>query len=742
VAVYSALAGLRADEGRGLSWMALLLGPLAVALVFRWLESWSAERDPSLGNAVRAVVAGTAVAFAGATCSAPFTRDTIVAFGAAIASVGGLLAAQRFPSEGGILAPPKNVGPSTLPVLALVLAQALALLGKVGASIGVYVPLPIVAWGVGASSLFAGTLLVVTSARALLLRRLELGVPERASAALQLAVAMWLAAIGSVGFGVLSISFAMPAATLASAISTSLAASTHDASAVARWSRIGVAFVSAAVPPALLAGWLARLRPELASVFVMVGTLAGAAAGLAAPLLGKLLAPERTQRERATLAAALATLHPDPVVAIERALLALRERGGPRLSGVSLYRIDPPTVSRVDRAGYVTTEAAELPPMLAALANDEPLGVARTEALRAAEVRRPDIRPQTAWLTDRGIEAVVAVREDAGIAALLAISRTPGRGHVDLDEARALRDLADRMGAAIASGGALARSLARENEARTTTITASERIEDLTRERTRAALYREAATQLLARPARAAAFGPASRSAIERIERLASTSRVMTLLATAGSDAIAWAAAFHLASERCAEPFVVVDGVTAAKERLAFWREGSTSPLDATGAGTLVVVDAHVLPHDVQSWLGAAATRAGFVVAIPQTASALLAKGSMHERLADALGDRAIAIPTLSSRPEDLRALAQDHLSRACARRGVDAFALEPSALAELLEHAWPGDELELAALMTRAALSARGPLVTRADLADIGFTVQPVRPRTTTRPPPSRKRA
>lgn len=742
VAVYAGLASLRADEGLGLAWMALLLGPLAVALIFRWLESWSEARDPSLGSAVRAVVAGAAVAFAGATCSAAFTRDAIVAFGAAIASVGGVAAAQRFPSEGGVLAPPRGAGPAALPIAAVAAAQALALLGKVGPALGFLPPAQVVAWGIAAASLFAGAVLLTTTGRALLLRRLELGVTERAAASLQLAGAIWLAAIGSVAFGVVSLGFAMPAAALGSSITTSLAAATHDATAVARWSRVGAALLAAAVPPALLAGWLSRWRPESAAVATLVGALAAAAAGLAAPALGRLIARERTQRERATTAAAEATRDPDPVVAVERALLVLRERGGQRLSGVSLYRLDPPTVTRVDRAGYVATEAAELPLMLAALANDEPFGVGRTEALRAAEVRRPEIRPATAWLVDRGIEAVVSVREEAGVAGLLAITRTATRGHVDLEEARALRELADRMGAAIAAGGALARSLTRENEARATTISANEQIETLTHDQRRTALHREAMTRLLARPARAAAFGPASRSALERIERLATTSRALTLLATAGSDAVAWAAVFHLASDRRAEPFVVVDGVSAAKESLAFWREATTSPLDAAGGGTLAIVDAQVLPLEVQSWLGAAATRAGFVVAIPQTASTLLARGTLHELLANTLGDRAVAIPPLVSRPEDLRALAQAHLSRACARRGVDAFAIEPAALAELLEHAWPGDELELAALMTRAALSARGPLVTRADLAALGFSPLPVDARTSTHPRPSRKRA
>ena len=58
VAIYSALASVRADDGRGLSWMALFVGPLAVALVFRWLDTWPATRDPALGHAARAVATG------------------------------------------------------------------------------------------------------------------------------------------------------------------------------------------------------------------------------------------------------------------------------------------------------------------------------------------------------------------------------------------------------------------------------------------------------------------------------------------------------------------------------------------------------------------------------------------------------------------------------------------------------------------------------------------------------------
>src|SRR4029079_3107266 len=87
-------------------------------------------------------------------------------------------------------------------------------------------------------------------------------------------------------------------------------------------------------------------------------------------------------------------------------------------------------------------------------------------------------------------------------------------------------------------------------------------------------------------------------------------------------------------------------------------RDPEASPLRAAHGGSLVILDAHALPTDVQSFLGAALTAdVGIIVTLPATVATLVATGQMSERLADRLGDRAVALPTLADRAEDIRAL-------------------------------------------------------------------------------------
>ena len=55
--------------------------------------------------------------------------------------------------------------------------------------------------------------------------------------------------------------------------------------------------------------------------------------------------------------------------------------------------------------------------------------------------------------------------------------------------------------------------------------------------------------------------------------------------------------------------------------------------------------------------------------------------------------------------------------------------------MGRLIEHAWPGNEIELEDVLTRAANLAEGDVVTRADLDQIGFEPSPPAARRT-RPP------
>jgi DNA-binding NtrC family response regulator len=210
---------------------------------------------------------------------------------------------------------------------------------------------------------------------------------------------------------------------------------------------------------------------------------------------------------------------------------------------------------------------------------------------------------------------------------------------------------------------------------------------------------------------------------VEQLERLGEAGRPIALLSAPGVDAVAWAALAHLASPRRAGPLAVVDGCSPAMHDLAHWRDAEVSPLVAAAGGSLVIIDAHALPVDVQSYLGAALPEdGGIIVSLPATVDTLAASGRLSERLADRLGDRTVALPTLESRSEDLRALSLEHLARIGVRLGRQPLGLAPRALATLLEHTWPGNDAELYATLLRAALVTEGDVIGLKDLGRSGF--------------------
>ncbi len=210
---------------------------------------------------------------------------------------------------------------------------------------------------------------------------------------------------------------------------------------------------------------------------------------------------------------------------------------------------------------------------------------------------------------------------------------------------------------------------------------------------------------------------------MEQLERLGEAQKPVTLLSAPGVDAIAWAAVAHVASARRTGPFVVVDGASAAEHDLGRWRDAEGSPLAAALGGTLVLADAHALPSEVQGYVAAGlGDETSIVVSVPATVDALVASGQMSERLADRLGDRAVALPPLAARAEDLRALAVEHLSRIAVRLGVRPLGLAPRALAALLDHPFPGNDAELHATLLKAALVTEGEVVGPRELAKAGL--------------------
>jgi len=110
------------------------------------------------------------------------------------------------------------------------------------------------------------------------------------------------------------------------------------------------------------------------------------------------------------------------------------------------------------------------------------------------------------------------------------------------------------------------------------------------------------------------------------------------------------------------------------------------------------------------------------LVSVPMTIDALAAAGRLEPALADLLGDRAIPLPPLVARADDLRTLFMERLARIGVRLKGRPMGLDARALSRLVEHAWPGNETELDDVLTRAVTVADGDVVPTSHLEQIGF--------------------
>jgi hypothetical protein len=735
-ALQSLEAGLASPPplARALALLALLGLPVLLALI--WSITAPPTRgedrvDPGARHAARAAATGIAMLLAARTGVGGPAFLALASAGTGLCSIASLVALARITSFGGLMTPPPSarrleaaaVG-ALLWTVAVALPAARALAPERYAEVS---PL-LIEYASTVASLASLGLGIAVALRLRQTRRLELGVAERASAALLLGLAALIIGVLASIVEVSTPERLLPIVTAAAAGSMAASAVTQEATTLSRALRITLSVAALATPVALVAVALTQADLRRAGAVAFLACAFSAGAGLLAPRLSRWLAPEGSRWLEALDAATKAAMNPEPDAALEAALLTLRGAAGRRaaeIGGAALYRISPAEMVTVDRAGFAHTEAAPLPELLVPLCNDEPEQILRVDVARAVQVRRPELRPIVAWLDQREIAAVALVQDELSPVGVLVMPRGTRKAPMTLEEVRGLRALADRLGAVIGVSAALSRSRGRELASRGNV---EELVEELAQ--LKAVMARDegrllAVATMLERPARLASYSPAARAAQQQIERLASADRPVTLLTAPGVDAVAWAALAHLASPRRLGPLTLVDGASAEEHELERWRHPLASPLRAASAGSLVLLDAHALPTEVQSYIGAAlGDDCGLIVTLPSTVDAVVAAGRMSERLADRLGDRAVALPTLASRSEDLRTLALEYLGRIGVRLQSRPLGLSPQALAALLEHGWPGNDAELHATLLRAALVAEGEVIGTRELERIGFPV------------------
>ncbi len=729
---YVASAALRATEGRSVgAWIALVLLPAILVLV--WARTTSPS-EPELAHgeassAARAAAVGAAAFVASQTGDEGALLVALGNIGAFTASIASLWALARLSGRRGLL--PEEPAARRLDAaafaslfwtVAVALPAARAFFPERMATLD-----PLADdYATVAASIGSMGVSVVALFRTRVVRRFELGAADRANAALSLAILALVLGVAIAASGVATAHAVLPATPTGAACAIAWAAVTDRPAALGRILRIAALLVGGGTPVALLAVYVTHVRPGRAGGAVLAACAACAALGLGASLLDRRLSRGPVLFAQALEKAARAAGRPDPDEALEEALLSLARPApdGNVWLSPALYRLHPPEVVTVDRAGYAHVERGELPPGLLALAQAEPESVLRAEVLRAAAVRKPEVRSMLAWLDDRPTDAIVVLHEGDDPLAVLALPRSDRHGPMPLEEALALRVLADRLGAIVSVSAALARSRARELSSRERAAVEGAEAERLAGVLDHQAGRLRAVAEMLARPARVAAYSPAARTALETLERLGEVGKPVTLLVSPGLDPVPWAAVAHLFSDRRDGALVFAEGVGGRElHDVATWRDLGTSPLVAARGGTLVLLDAHALPLDVQRYIAVAAgPDVGLIVALYATVDALVGQGRIDENLADRLGDRAVALPPFAARAEDLRGLLLDRLARIGERLRGQAMGLAPQALAALTEHEWPGNDAEMEAVLVRAALVAQGDLIGLGALRASGF--------------------
>ena len=166
------------------------------------------------------------------------------------------------------------------------------------------------------------------------------------------------------------------------------------------------------------------------------------------------LGPEQSRWLDAIDAASRSALQPEPDAAIRAALYQGGTSSTPG-SRPELWRNDPKEVLSADIAGYLHVQKAEAPERIYELALAEPERTLRAETLRALEVRRPDVRPLLQWFDSRRAFSTTVVLDEDGPLGFILMPRGNRSAPMTLEEARAVRLLADRISALLAVSSAL-----------------------------------------------------------------------------------------------------------------------------------------------------------------------------------------------------------------------------------------------------------------------------------------------
>ena len=492
-----------------------------------------------------------------------------------------------------------------------------------------------------------------------------------------------------------------------------------------RWVRVG----RRALTLLLFGGPVVLLGAIAAEGLTGSGPPAVLFAGLVALAIGTLgawlerpLRPAEGRWLDAVAAAHEALSRADPETSVRDGLVALRAAAGTSAASPELWSLDPTRVLTIDAAGYARERPAALPELLLQVAAGEPEVTVRAELLDALVVRRPDLRSLARWMDERGALCATLVMREGEVCGVLVVPRGSRGTPLALEEASALRSLAEALSGACAGKSALSQSLVREREA---------------------TARAEVAEHALARSEHAAALVAGQRAiGAQHHSQAASVGQYapVVLVAPESVDPVPYLARGHLAGPRPSAPFVVVDGTASHEHEETRWRDPHASPLALAQGGLLVLVDGAALPAAVQRVVAQAlaerrppwesAELLDVVVALTSVVlPAELLHGariepSLFARLEDAC-ESPIVLPRFRDRAEDLRPLILDRLAREGLRQRGVPVGIDDAAYARLADYAFPGDYAELTTIAQRLVARVVGDVVRLADLEALGLVAE-----------------
>jgi hypothetical protein len=683
--------------------------------------------------------------------------DAAANLGVGTVAVTSLVALARLEGPGGLLQAPRAARSLDAAVLAgflWAIATALPLTYALLPSYRVRVdPIAIdyATTTAAAASLLLG---IAATYRLRAMRRFEMGIGDRAAGALSLSLTAFAVSVPAAALDVAAPDRVLPIAAVAGATLCTWASTIAEPTTVSSALRGILAVMILGTPVTLSAGLGARAFPAHAGAIVLGSSVLAVFVGVLVRAVARPLGPERSRWLEAIDAATRAALDPEPDNALTATLYALGRASASKTARAEIWRSHPGEVLSVDVAGYLHVTPGDPPNRLFDLALVEPERTLRAEVLKQAEVRRPDVRGLLAWFEARDAFSATVVMDDDGPVGFILLPRAGRSALLTLEEARALRGLADRISSLLTVTSALSRARERETVAQQRLGTLEADRERLERALESRAGRHRAAAERLAQRARGAAYAPASRTALDARERAGRASSGIGLVTPPGVDPTGWAAHAHLASERAGGPFVTCDAALPAEQEIERWNDPERSPARLADGGTLLLLDVDALPVLVQEHvaktLGArrdstsALPAPGLVVSSHASIETLARLGKIAPALRQAITTE-IALPALVDRAEDLRALVLSALARESTRVGREPLGVDAGALRLLVEHTWPGNEIELEAVLLRAVRVAGEKTVSAEDLAKVGFEVKGFGARAheafTPGPPPSTRR-